>query len=85
MVKTGEDLFIEAYTALIRFNDWANVNETMWTGWGDMTIPPGATYWRVKSEQALKSLEECIDIVRNRTIVDAVKAKIQEDYENQDV
>lgn len=54
----GKALLSEALKALRAFDDWTNENETMFTGWGDMEVPPEAEFWRVKSGQALKALEE---------------------------
>lgn len=56
----GVQLAQEAFDAVERYHDWASVNETMWTGWGEQTVPPGATWWRVKSRQALDALKECL-------------------------
>ena len=47
-----------ALKAVKALDDWTNLNETEWTGWGDGHVPPGATWWRVKSGQALKALAE---------------------------
>ena len=55
---TFEQAFTAAYKALKELDDWTNTNETEWTGWGDQIVPPAATFWRVKSGQALKAIEE---------------------------
>lgn len=56
----GQALAQEAFDAVKRYHDWASHNETMWTGWGDMVVPAGAEWWRVKSGQALAALRECL-------------------------
>lgn len=53
-----ETLIANATAAVTALDDWTNENETMFTGWGDGDIPPGAEFWRVKSGQALKALQE---------------------------
>lgn len=52
------DLHAVAMAAVERLDDWANYNETAYTGWGDQIVPPVTTFWRVKSGQALKALQE---------------------------
>lgn len=53
-----EDVRDRAVAAVKALDDWTNVNETEFTGWGDGEVPDGATWWRIKSGQALKALEE---------------------------
>lgn len=51
-------LLANAMTALKALDDWTNINETEFTGWGDQIVPPAAEWWRVKTGQALKALQE---------------------------
>ena len=53
-----DQLTANALAALRALDDWTNENETQFTGWGDGDVPPTAEFWRVKSGQALKALQE---------------------------
>jgi hypothetical protein len=48
--------------AISAFEDWTHQNEAEWSGWGDMIVPPMATFWRVKAGQAKTALSECAGI-----------------------
>lgn len=50
----------QAMAAATMLDDWANENETAFTGWGEGEVPPGATFMRVKAGQALKALKEIV-------------------------
>lgn len=59
VVETDFDELIRiAVEAVSNLDDWTNVNETEFTGWGDGEVPPGAVFWRIKSGQALKALRD---------------------------
>lgn len=60
-----DDLIKRSIEAVTDLDDWANVNETEFTGWGDGIVPPGAEFMRVKSGQALKALKE-IETLRSK-------------------
>ncbi len=53
-----EEMVNRARKAVRELADWTHVNEAEWSGWGDQIIPPTATFWRVKAEQAAKALDE---------------------------
>jgi hypothetical protein len=55
---TFEQVRDRAMAAVKELDAWTNLNETEWTGWGDGDVPPGATWWRIKSGQALSALGE---------------------------
>lgn len=57
-MRNPRALIAAAIAAVKALDDYTNVNETEWTGWGDGDVPAGATWWRMKSGQALKALEE---------------------------
>lgn len=61
MSADRDELLTNAMFHLSRFCDWASENETMFTGWGEQIVPPGAEWWRVKANQALSALSECCD------------------------
>lgn len=52
------ELLANAVKAVTALDDYTNLNETEFTGWGDGEVPPAATWWRIKSGQALKALDE---------------------------
>lgn len=55
------DLHAEALRALERLDDYTSLNETEWDALGgpeDKRSLDRATFWRVKSGQALKALQE---------------------------
>ena len=58
-------LLEQAIESATHLDDWANMNETAFTGWGEGEVPPGATFMRVKAGQALKALNE-IAIYRSK-------------------
>ncbi len=58
MMSRLEDLHREAVKAAQAFADEASINETEWTGWGDMEVPFGATMARVKADQAVAALRD---------------------------
>lgn len=53
-----DEVRAKAMAAVKDLNDWCHVNEAEWTGWGDGDVPVSAEWWRVKSGQALKALDE---------------------------
>jgi hypothetical protein len=57
---TFEQVRDRALAAVKELDDWTNVNETEFTGWGDGEVPAGATWWRIKSGQALAALGEIV-------------------------
>jgi hypothetical protein len=61
----------DAIATVLALDDYTNVNETEFTGWGDGDVPPAATFWRVKSGQALKALME---LPEARPLLDAIRA-----------
>lgn len=63
----GAAVFRRALDAAEAFYDWASVNETEWTGWGEQTVPAGAEWWRVKAKQAVSALEECRSIEQRQS------------------
>lgn len=55
-VLDGDTLRQRAIAAVTAYDDWTNHNETVFIGWGDMIVPPGATLWRKNSGEALRLL-----------------------------
>jgi len=53
----GDILRTQAIAAVQRYDDWTNQNEIAFTGWGEMTVPDGATQWRKNSGEALALLK----------------------------
>jgi Lar family restriction alleviation protein len=53
-----EDAYRDALAAAEVFYDAASYEETLWTGWGEQTVPASAEMRRVKAKQALTALRD---------------------------
>ena len=53
-----DDAYRDALAAAEVFYDAASYEETLWTGWGEQTVPASAEMRRVKAKQALTALRD---------------------------
>ena len=57
IVPTLEEAHAAALKAAVEFENRASYEETLWTGWGEQTVPFSATMRREKAQQAVAALE----------------------------